>query len=227
MNKVKDMHIHVRDGLENPDVFHKMIEYGVSIGIEEFLFLEHGFRISEKHTPILVDEKTAEKLKNKVKYLNTAYPKIKVWSGIEIDYSKNKDFRNRTLKYIENNKFDFVIGAIHSLKLDSDEYYTAIIDMINSYPINIVAHIKMYDNYQSQNLIHQIMQLCAIKDIYIEINTSDRSIWDIYQLNFMLSLMKKYGVNYTIGSDAHCLEEIGYNFQKISDLMSNKRSIKK
>lgn len=227
MNKVKDMHIHIRDGLENSVVFHNMIEYGVSIGIEEFLFLEHGFRISEKHTPILVDEKTANKLKNQIKYLNSVYPKIKVWSGIEIDYSKDKDFRNKTLKYIENNKFDFVIGAIHSMKLESDEYYKAIIDMINNYPIDIIAHIKMYENYQSQNLIHQIMKLCAIKDIYIELNTSDRSIWDIQQLKFMLTLMKKYGVNYTIGSDAHCLEEIGHNFQNISDFISNKRSIKK
>lgn len=222
MNKIQDMHIHVRYALENPNEFDNIINYGISLGITEFVFLEHGFRISEKRKPILINDKIAKILIENVDRLNNIYPAIKVWSGIEIDYSENSDFRNKTIKYLNNTNFDVVIGAIHSMKLNSEEYYKAIIDMIINYPINIIAHMKMYDDYKEQELIQQIMYYCKAKNIKFEINTSDRSIWDEEQLNYMISLMQIYGVNYTIGSDAHCIEEVGKNYDKLDWIFMNK-----
>lgn len=223
MNKIQDMHIHVRYALEDPNEFDKIISYGNSLGITEFVFLEHGFRISENKNPILVDTKTSALLKENVNRLNLLHPSLVVWSGIEIDYSNNIEFRKKTLNYLKESNFDIVIGGIHGMKLNSDEYYKAIIDMIHNYPINIIAHMKLYENYREQKLIEEIMLCCKEKDIKIEINTSDRSIWNVEELNYMLDLINKHGVNFTVGSDAHIIEEIGLNYENLSDLFKTKK----
>ena len=56
----------------------------------------------------------------------------------------------------------------------------------------------------------------------MEINTSDRSIWNIEQLNYMLDLFKKYDIKYTIGSDAHKVEELGVNYDLMYSYLDNK-----
>lgn len=57
-----------------------------------------------------------------------------------------------------------------------------------------------------------------------DINTSDRSRWNIQQLEYMLNLFKKYGTRYTVGSDAHSIDEIGYHIKeeyiKINKILS-------
>ena len=57
-----------------------------------------------------------------------------------------------------------------------------------------------------------------------DINTSDRSRWNIQQLEYMLNLFKKYGTRYTVGSDAHNIDEIGYHIKeeyiKINKILS-------
>lgn len=99
MDKIQDMHIHVKYALEDQKEFDKIINYGVSLGISEFVLLEHGFRISEKKNPILVNHEMAKVLKENVERLNLLYPNLVILSGIEIDYSNNFEFRNNTLNY--------------------------------------------------------------------------------------------------------------------------------
>ena len=115
-----------------------------------------------------------------------------------------------------NSGFDYIISSVHGIKylnLDNKAYYKAMLDTVKKYPLNILAHLKLYDDYKDHDkIINQILKECKKKNVMLEINTSDRSIWNVEQLEYMLSLFDKYDIKYTIGSDAHKPEELGINY---------------
>ena len=209
-----DMHIHIRDIINKTNSIDEFILEEKKYDVRELCFLEHGNRISKKHQGFLVDNSSFEQLNLIVQRARKLYPDLNIFNGIEIDYSKDSEFRSDTLNYLAEENFDIVIGSIHSYKFENGlDYFNAIIDMINNYPINIVGHIKLRDNWDEyKKNLEDIIVLCAKKNIKIEINTSDRSIWNEEQFVYMLSKMKENRVEFTIGSDAHHLDEIGKNY---------------
>lgn len=219
-----DMHIHIRNILNDSssidDYILRLREYNCN----NVCFLEHGERISKKHSGYLVDVLTAKKLKEIVKNANKTYKDIKILSGIEIDYSSDNDFRDRTIKYLSRNNFDVVIGSVHSLKVnDASEYFYAVWDLINNYPINVLGHLKLRENWNDYvALIEKIVILCKEHNVAIEINSSERSLWNEEQFFYMLSLIDKYNVSYTIGSDSHSLEDIGVNYDILQKRLANR-----
>ena len=101
---------------------------------------------------------------------------------------------------------------------DYENYLEAIIDMLNNYDINVIAHIKKTNQYNIyDNLFGQILDICKKKKVLIEINTSDRSRWDDDQLYYMLKIMKSHNVKYVFSSDAHKVEDIGYMIKETEE----------
>lgn len=207
---MEDMHIHLKDGIYDNCIFKDYINKCIQIGLKKVVFLDHGNRISTKHKAVLCSKESIDKFYDTINsYCNK---NLEIISGIEIDYSANLNFRKETEKILDYGKFSWIVGAIHSLKFDSLEgYLRAVIDMLNNYKINAIAHLKLDDTYKDyEQLIISILELCYIKNIYLEINTSDRSRWKDDQLYFMLNLMNKYKINYVFSSDAHRPEDIGH-----------------
>ena len=211
-----DMHIHVKDGITDDSKLEKIIEKGINKGIDTFLLLDHGDRISPKKHGRLTDENIPTFFKT-VEQLNV--DNITILKAIDVDFSYDKDFRNNVINMINKHDFDYVIGSVHSMfHLGEDGYYQAIIDLLNTYPIDIIGHIRMNEHYLNHiEKFKTIMTICQKRNILIEINTSKRSIWTKDQFQFMHSLMKEYGVKYTIGSDAHEVDEIAANYELIND----------
>lgn len=222
-----DMHIHTRDILEGNNSINDFIEMEKQFGVDTIVFVEHGMRISEKHHGFLVDDDSYIKLKKIVEIAREKYPQFHIYSGIEIDYSYDNEFREKTLNYLSHHNFDFVIGSIHSIKfIDGLDYFNSIIDMINNYPISIIGHLKLRENWKDyKEVIKQIVLLCKEKNIAIEINTSSRSLWDDEQFDYMFSLIVKNNVKYTVGSDAHNVYQIGENYPLIKKRL--RKGIKK
>ena len=210
-----NMHIHIRDGIDNIEKFQKFVDNGKANGIDYFVFLEHGNRISPNHKGYLVSHDAIDKRKKSINLIKEKNKDVEIYNGIEIDYSFDTSFRNETNNILEYGKFDFVIGGVHGYKYDDRKtYFEYIIDMIINYDIDIVAHIKLYDDWKEyEDYLEKIAIECSKKNVMIEINSSTRSIWNEEQLEYMLKLMKKYSINYTIGSDAHHLEELMENYQ--------------
>lgn len=211
---MEDMHIHLRKAIFDQNLFDKYIQKCIEKKLDRVVFLDHANRISAKHNPVLSTKDTIDEFNKKIlAFKNSNFSKtLKVIRGIEIDYSKNVDFRNETFKILNYGNFEWIVGAIHSMKFeDLGQYLKAIIDMLNNYTINVIAHLKMNDDYHKYDeLFIEIFRICHIKNVSIEINTSDRSRWNDEQLYYMLNLMKEYKVKYVISSDSHRLEEIGY-----------------
>jgi len=209
-----DMHIHLKEAIYNQELFDIYVEKCIACGIKKAVFLDHGNRISNKHKPVLSTKEAIDQLDKKVSEFRKSdlASKIEILKGIEIDYSDDLNFRNETFDILNYGKFDWIVGAIHSMSFDDYEnYLRAIIDMLNNYGINVIAHIKKTSRYSMyDDLFGEILDICNKKNVLIEINTSDRSRWDDDQLYYMLEIMKKYNVNYVFSSDAHKFEEIGY-----------------
>ena len=207
-----DMHIHIRDGLHDINELQKFIDIGKKRNIDTFVFLEHGNRVSKKHHGILEDYDTIDQIKKIIKKIKQKNPDIVIYDGIEIDYSDDIDFRNKTIDLINYGNFDYVLGGIHGIKFtDGKDYFKSIIDMLNNYKIDIIAHIKLMEDYRNyKELLKQIIILCSIKNVKVEINTSDRSRWNDDQLKFILNMLEEFEVPYTIGSDAHNSANVGY-----------------
>ena len=110
-----------------------------------------------------------------------------------------------------------MIGSIHSIKFtDGLDYFNSIIDMINNYPISIIGHLKLRENWKDyKEVIEKIILLCKKKNIAVEINTSHRSLWDEEQFAYIFSLINQNDVKYTIGSDAHNINQIGDNYSLV------------
>ena len=219
-----DMHIHVRNILNNPNEIEDYINKFKKYNITELCFLEHGERISNKHKGYLVDKEGANQLKKMVDITNKKYKEMVILTGIEIDYSNNMEFRERTLQNIADNNFEVVIGSVHNFdEKDDKEYFWAVCDLLKNYPINILGHLKLKNNWLLHlDSIEDIIILCKKKNIAIEINTSDRSIWNDEQHFYMMSLIDKYNIKYTIGSDAHKLDDIGKNYNLLFKRFENR-----
>ena len=215
---MEDMHIHLKNAVFDQTLFNQYVQKCIAMKLEKVVFLDHGNRISSKHQPVLFDKTTIDEFNNR--FLNLKKDKLnnklEIIKGIEIDYSNNLDFRNETFKILKYGKFDWIAGAIHSLKFDNYiDYLNCIKDMIENYPINVIAHIKLDDDYlQYENEFNNILSICNRKKIFIEINTSDRSRWNDNQLYYMLKLMKNNKVKYVYASDAHKISEIGYKIEE-------------
>ena len=66
--------------------------------------------------------------------------------------------------------FDYIIGSVHGIKnLTKEEYYKENLELIDSYPINILAHLKLYEDYLNYGeIIDKIIKKCKEKNIKIE-----------------------------------------------------------
>lgn len=218
---MEDMHIHLKDAIYNQELFEKYVKKCIDCGLSKVVFLDHGNRISVKHMPVLSTQEAINEFNKKILDFRASdlSKKIEILKGIEIDYSNNLYFRKETFDILNYGNFEWVVGAIHSMKFDNyEQYLKAIIDMLNNYDINVIAHIKKTDEYYQYNdLFMKILSICYKKNVLIEINTSDRSRWNEDQLYYMLKLMEEYNVNYVYSSDAHQYEDIGYMIKETKE----------
>ena len=211
---MEDLHFHIRDGINNKEELQKFINNGKNYGINKFCMLEHGNRISPKHFGYLDSFTSIDEMNKSIDEIREDNKDVEILSGIEIDYSPDLEFRKRTIELIEYGHFDLVIGAIHSFKFeDGKEYFNYVLDMIASYPIDVIAHIKLRENWEEyKDLIENIIIEASIKNIKIEINSSDRSLWNEEQFEFMIDMILKHNASITCGSDSHHSNEMGTNY---------------
>jgi len=215
---LKDMHIHVRNSVLDYDKMKLYVERCIDEGLSEVVLLEHGNRMSPKRTAVLYNKEIIKKFKDNILRARQEFPNIKINYGIEIDFSYDYEFRKETLNLLNIGNFDYVIGAIHGMKFnDAGHYYDVIVDMLNIYSVDIIGHIILLrDGWQQyQDKLERIVLLCSQTNTMIEFNTSDRLRWNDEHIEYMLSLFKKYNVNYTTGSDAHSVEQIGYKIKQM------------
>lgn len=221
---MEDMHIHLKKGVNDYEIMKEYINRCIELGLKKVIFLDHGNRATPNHKSVLNNDEVISKFLELVELARSEYKNINIYTGIEVDYSKDEEFRRNEEKLMNNN-FDYILGSVHGIKLlTEEEYYKNNIDLIDSYKIDILCHLRLYDNYLEYDyLIEEIVKKCSEKNIKIEINTSDRSLWSLEQFEYMMNLLRKYKVDYVVGSDSHNVDELGTNYNLINSYFKNRK----
>lgn len=208
---MEDMHIHVRDAINDYNLLKSYVNRCVELGINKILMLDHGPRLSKRHISRLNTKNKIMIFKENVEKLKIDYPHLKIFCGIELDFCYDKAFNDNNNKLTDIG-FDYVISSIHHYKFTNGrDYLKAVIQMIDTCKFDIIGHMLLkYDWKKCTDLIDVILNKVKEKGLIIEINTSDRSRWDSETLEYMIIKMNENGINYTIGSDAHSVSEIGH-----------------
>lgn len=176
-----------------------------------------------------------KELATKIRQKN--YP-IKVSFGLEICWFEQHEDMIRNL--VSDNFFDYLLGSVHWidnwtfnqrkyqwLGRDVNEIYRRYFalenSLVNSDIFDIIAHpdlVTCHNLYPSYDLKDEYDTLCkSIKkhDMCLEMNTSkglgvNKEFFDIAVLN---------GVKFSTGSDAHRVEDVGRNIDKVSKLINH------
>ena len=213
-----DFHIHLKNGVSNIEIIKEYLVKCLEKKIDKVLFLDHGNRISQNHKPVLYNKEIILDFFKNIDSVKDLYPGITIYKGIEVDYSIDKEFCDNEIELMKLG-FDYIIGSVHGYKnYSKDEYYKRNLDMLDIYPINILGHLRLWDDYSEYSLvIEEIVKKCSQKGISIEISTSTRAMWSKEQYDFMNNLINKYNVTTTVGSDAHNVDEIAINFERLEE----------
>ncbi|MDI3533914.1 MAG: histidinol-phosphatase family [Thermosediminibacterales bacterium] len=116
-----------------------------------------------------------------------------------------------------------------------DDYFTTLEEAVKSGLFDSIAHIDIYRRYGIKHygpdvltvhrgVIEPIFKEMARKGIGLEINTSSRrrGLKEFHPSREIISLAAKAGIKvFTVGSDAHSLDELGDNIEEALTLLEN------
>lgn len=177
-------------------------------------------------------KRTAEKIRAK------KYP-LKVSFGVEICYFEQH--QDLIYELTKDGFFDYLLGSVHWvdnwtfnqrkyqwLGRDYDNIYTRYFELENSLVksglFNIIAHpdlITCHNLYPSYNLDEIYKTLCENaknSGVKIEMNTSK----GLGVNSQFFEIAKNTGVEFSTGSDAHRVEDVGRRIKEVTDLISRK-----
>ena len=169
---------------------------------------------------------------------------IEVRLGIEADYYPPT--LGEVERMLETHPFDYVIGSVHMMggwifddpreeerykDVDIDEFYIAYLEaekeMVATGLYDIVGHadlVKKFDRRASIDLNSYYQALLSeMKEMGVcfEINTAGLRwpVGEIYPEPDFVRLGAEMGVPVTLGSDSHCPEDVGRDFELSMDLL--------
>ena len=86
---MEDMHMHLKKGVTDISIMQKYVEKCKEMKLNRVLFLDHGNRMSPKHTSVLNENKVIDKFFENIKIVKENNPDIEINAGIESDFSYN------------------------------------------------------------------------------------------------------------------------------------------
>jgi histidinol-phosphatase (PHP family) len=225
-----DYHTHLlghqdREGSE--DDIREFLREAEKNGVKEIAFTDHN-RYHEEFDF------------NKIKKVAREFEKVKVLTGIEMDYTAGKE--KEIAEFLNNFELDLAIGSIHFLDgwmydhpdykdqyddWDSDELYEYYFEQVNqlveSNLFEIVGHLDLIKifNYRPNKDILEIvtptLKLIAENEMVMEINTNgmNKPVKEFYPERKVVEKAYELGVKVTMSSDAHRAERIGENLKRV------------
>jgi histidinol-phosphatase (PHP family) len=171
--------------------------------------------------------------------------KIKIKLGIEADFFEG--YQRETARLLRLYPFDYVIGAVHFLgdwhftsregikhyrKEDPERafplYFDQLFKMIETGLFDIVAHpdaIRREDFRPDGSLRAEYVRIADVlkaRGMALEVNSGGirRGAGSPYPEREMLEICVERGVPVTLGSDAHCPDDVGRDFNEVFRLLA-------
>lgn len=251
-----DGHVHLENGPLTKEYVLKFIHRAKQVGLRKIQILDHTHRFIEFRTfyddvyLANIDQahwlNSTKKFKDSIVDYLTLIEEIKQLSldievlfGLEVCFSK-KNFP-LIKDVLSNYKFDFLVGAVHSINgilYDMSfsgkylwnvfpinqiytDYYQEIIALIKTNYFTQLAHpdtIKIaqkYPNYDLRPIYHQIADFCVLNNIKVENNIGCHYRYhhaDCGLNQEFYQILKQHNVKIINCSDAHYPQDVGREF---------------
>lgn len=215
------------------------IKTALDKGIAEIGFSDHAPLPVELRAGITMAPDDMEPYLTMIRNLREDYKtRIKVKSGLEVDYPFHNSFDRR---YLRDPRLDYIIGSCHFIgdwafdhpreidefnRRDIDgiygDYFSILGKLIETDSCNILGHFDLVKKFghrarsDFRNTVARLARRCAEKGIAVEINTSGlrKPVSEVYPSETIIAVLYSENVPLTLGSDSHSPEEVGYEFDR-------------
>jgi histidinol-phosphatase (PHP family) len=165
-------------------------------------------------------------------------------TGVEVDYLPGRE--KTTAAALSTAPLDYIIGSLHFLddwdfthprfagrfgEMDVDDiferYFTVVEDMAESGLFDIVGHldvVKKFSYFPSRpwdNLVDKVCGTLKKNGLCVELNTAGwrAPVKEAYPSILFLEKFHALGIPVTLGSDAHCPEDVGAGIDQAVSLL--------
>lgn len=240
-----DYHIHTKRCKHAEGEMYEYVEKAIELQIPEIAFTDHiplpdNFDSAHRMALNELDGYFTE-----INRLQSLYPEIKIYSGIEADYYEG--FEEYLFKTFQRFSFDLIIMSVHfiknwpknnwvfsyyfpdrSIREIYSDYLDALYKGIDTGLFNIVGHMDLIKDENvpllktNKTETLQVLKNIKKKSMAVEINTSGlrKEISQTFpDLNF-LPYLEEYKIPVLFGSDAHKPEQVGFEFESVDRQVS-------
>jgi histidinol-phosphatase (PHP family) len=229
-----DLHVHLvghNDREANRDNIRAFLDEASRRGLKEIGFADHDYYFEHMNLPLI--REVAED-----------YPHLAVRIGLEAEYRPDEEGRIKHL--LDQFPFDFVLGSIHEIngwafdipeeehlhrKKDADELYRGYFEVVTraarSGLFTTIGHFDLIKIFgvrpRTDILVLADEALTAVADygLVLEVNTNGRykPVQEFYPERRLMEEIQRRGIDFTLGSDAHCAGVVGRDIDEASRLL--------
>ncbi|MBP1759107.1 MAG: histidinol phosphate phosphatase HisJ family [Firmicutes bacterium] len=229
-----DLHVHLlghNDRDANRENIRAFLDEASRRGLKEVGFADHDYYWDQMNFPL-------------IREVANDYPNLKVRIGLEAEYRPHEEGRIKNL--LAQFPFDFVIGSVHEFdgwafdypeeevmhwKKDADELYSRYFEVVTlaakSGLFTTIGHfdlIKVFGVRPMKDILtlaDEALTTVAEHSLVLEVNTNGRYklVQEFYPERRLIEEIQRRGIEFTLGSDAHCAENVGRDLEEASQLL--------
>lgn len=199
-----DFHTHT-DASDGHSSFEEMVEAGKNLQYKFMAITDHSKSLKVAHG---LDEKRFNIRNREIEAYNETSESIRILKGVELEILKDGSLDLPRKILVE---MDVVIGALHQgISEDIRVNTSRLVKAIESGMLTTIAHPtgRMLGTREPYPInFHKVFQACKDNEVAIEINGYPTRSDLPYDL---VKEAKSFGVNFTLGSDAHSTQQLNY-----------------
>lgn len=219
-----DLHVHLvghKDREANRENIRAFLDAATKRGLKEIGFADHDYYWDQMNFPL-------------IREVAKEYPHLNVRIGLEAEYRPEDEVRIKHL--LDQYAFDFVIGSVHEIdgwafdypeeepkhrEQDPDELYRRYFEVVTraagSGLFTTIGHfdlIKLFGVRPKRDILalaDEALTVAREQGLALEVNTNGRykPVQEFYPEQRLREEIKRRGIDFTLGSDAHCAEVVG------------------
>ncbi|MEY2537096.1 MAG: histidinol-phosphatase family [Verrucomicrobiota bacterium] len=213
------------------------VDQSRKVGLRDIAFTDHD----RYHTGVVFDEVDRLREKN---------PDIKIRIGIELDNDPARSAAGRKWIEQHWDQLDFVLGSVHFLERDDEmfdsvpagaaqfadrdidalyaEYFRRVREVADTGLVDCLAHLDLIKihghrpNGEIEAIAGETLDLIRARNLAIELSTAGwrKPVNELYPSERLVKLAIGKGISCTTASDAHSHFQLGENFERLEEKMS-------
>lgn len=248
---MRDYHVHTSLCKHASGEMEEYVLAAIEKGLPEICFTDHIPLPNGEDPEHRMQKEEMETYLENIAILNRKYREISVLAGIEADYVDG--YETYLKEYFAGYHFDMIIMSIHFIKHWQNEqwvfnfeysettiqsqyhdYFQAMIKGIETGLFDVVGHLDLIKRPgfpvldTNHDDVEKVLDAVKKNNMCIELNTSGlrKPISEIYPTQEIIKMAIKKEIPFTMASDAHKPEHVGYQFDLLTNHLFNYKGLK-